>query len=782
MSFLGVRNGISVAVQAAVSFATGKLYPSMSLNFAGMSELPSTVTFSRGTAATMYGSDGLLTQAPQNLLTYSEQFDNVAWVKNVVGDSVTANVVVAPDGTTTADKFTPSAVSGSHYLYQVATFPGQHNASVYAKAAGYNWIIIQTSAGYAWFNITAGTAGAVGNAVGVTASITASVNDWFRCSITGASTASGQTAIWAVNGNAVTTMTGDGTSGVYVWGSQLAAVTWQTTPGTYNPTTSAAYYGPRFDYDPASYVYQNLLTYSEQFDNAAWTKSSATVTANAAVSPDGTLTADTFTPTATAALLYQGITKAAIATTFTASFYAKANGLTSLRAYVYGNTNANRGDATFDLSAGTVGAITSVGTFTATSAAITSVGSGWYRCVITTTSDNTTQVSLALRFDGTANSVSGFYIWGAQLNAGSTALPYYATTSAAYTQCTPRGLLIEEARTNLTIYSQDLTNAAWVAINGTTGTSTINGPDGVTKLGLWTAAAAGNRAQQVPTILAATTYTMSVYLANSSTGYGGLSAGGAATAGAIFNLTGSGAVVSTAGASVTAAISPVGNGIYRCSLTFPSTAAGSCNAGFGVSDGSTYATGIYPSSTSGTIQGSFAQFEPGSFATSYIPTVAATVTRNADNASMTGTNFSSWFNATQGTTVVQADTFRPSDLVVSNAVSFGDGTSANVHRVFSYFGNIGGGTNTSGTTVADLQPITYTLNSPFKFAYAYATNDFAAVGNGGTPATDALGALPTGLTTLGIGNWQSVFWCGHIRSLAYYPVRLPNTTLQALTT
>ena len=80
--------------------------PSLLLDFANSKVLDPRITFTRTTTATYY--DGVTTAvAEQNLLTYSQEFDNAAWSKT--SGSVTANADNAPDGTSTADLFTPSA-------------------------------------------------------------------------------------------------------------------------------------------------------------------------------------------------------------------------------------------------------------------------------------------------------------------------------------------------------------------------------------------------------------------------------------------------------------------------------------------------------------------------------------------------------------------------------------------------------------------------------------------------------------------------------------------------
>ena len=72
------------------------------MDFAATTTLDPRVTFSRTTNATLTNSAGLVAHAPHNLLTYSEQFDNAAWVK-VSTATITANAVISPDSSVTAD-------------------------------------------------------------------------------------------------------------------------------------------------------------------------------------------------------------------------------------------------------------------------------------------------------------------------------------------------------------------------------------------------------------------------------------------------------------------------------------------------------------------------------------------------------------------------------------------------------------------------------------------------------------------------------------------------------
>lgn len=158
---------------------------------------------------------------------------------------------------------------------------------------------------------------------------------------------------------------------------------------------------PRFDHDPITgectgllieEERTNLLTYSDQFNDTVWVKSSLTISSNLAVSPDGTLTADKIienssTPN-TSHYAYQNwnITSG---TTYTFSVYAKAAERTQLRITFNAAGFPSNYNSFFDLSNGTV----LVGSGYAT---IISVGNGWYRCSMTSTAAVTGSTSAAI--------------------------------------------------------------------------------------------------------------------------------------------------------------------------------------------------------------------------------------------------------------------------------------------------------------------------------------------------------------------------------------------------
>ena len=164
----------------------------------------------------------------------------------------------------------------------------------------------------------------------------------------------------------------------------------------------------------------NSVLYSEQFDNAYWTKTNITVTANATTAPDGTFTADKLTITTTFGVHQINRLSVVASSQCAMSIYAKADGVNTLT--ILDGTGNN--GSVFNLSTVTV---TNIGTGVGT---MVSVGDGWYRCItiVTTTGFRLyCPNSSSSAGDGT----SGIYIWGAQLEQGSNATSYIPTTTIA---------------------------------------------------------------------------------------------------------------------------------------------------------------------------------------------------------------------------------------------------------------------------------------------------------------------------------------------------------------
>jgi hypothetical protein len=179
------------------------------------------------------------------------------------------------------------------------------------------------------------------------------------------------------------------------------------------------------------------------------------------------------------------------------------------------------------------------------------------------------------------------------------------------------------------------------------------------------------------------------------------------------------------------------------------------------------------------------QIEAGSFPTSYIPTQGSTRTRARDTASITGKNFSGWYRQDEGTVFADFNGTNITSGQFPRIFEFDNGTSSNLIRVQQYAANAVRAsvvTATVGQFAADNGSVAVGVRG--KTAFGSALNDAALVTNGASPTTDATYLVPIGLTQLGIGGppgSSSNVFNSTIRRLTYWPVRLPNAQLQALT-
>jgi hypothetical protein len=384
-----------------------------------------------------YDATGKLVYGPNNLFLQSQTFDNASWVGS--NRTVTANTTVAPDGTTTADTLAGTGAGGA-LLRQDVAVSGVNSvvASFYVKANTATTCTISdvNFGGLGVFNLSTGAV-----ISGSGASISSAGNGWYRCAIAYAPSAG--FARVAVNpGSSFNLNT---TTSIYLWGAQLEAVTYQTTPSTYYPTTTAAYYGPRLVYDPVTLASQGILpeeartnscTQSQDL-STTWTLGGSTVTANNTTSPDGTVNADKLVEDSSAAAehrcfnTFTGVS----GTTYTYSVYAKADtrGGINIRMQATGTPI----DIYYDVS---TGAVTST---TAGTGSIQSVGNGWYRCIATGASDLSGSVRITINLLQTAggttriysgDGTSGLFLWQAQVEAGTGASSPIPTTTAAVTR------------------------------------------------------------------------------------------------------------------------------------------------------------------------------------------------------------------------------------------------------------------------------------------------------------------------------------------------------------
>ena len=167
-----------------------------------------------------------------NQYTMSEEFNNTAhWTAD--GSTITANSTADPNGDITADALIENAGSGRKQVYQLNNYVigTQYTISVFAKTNG-RFLQLNTSINlggtttFANFNLTTGTLGTVG-AGADNATIEDYGNGWFRCSLTSTSlntttTAHGITLIENDTDARAYAYSGDGTSGIFVWGAMLS--------------------------------------------------------------------------------------------------------------------------------------------------------------------------------------------------------------------------------------------------------------------------------------------------------------------------------------------------------------------------------------------------------------------------------------------------------------------------------------------------------------------------------------------------------------------------------
>ena len=166
----------------------------------------------------------------------------------------------------------------------------------------------------------------------------------------------------------------------------------------------------------------NLQIRSEEFDNAAWTKTFITVTANDTISPDGTESADKLQRTNTAAsYIYDAITIGFGAKTYTNSIFVKKGEGSFLAIRVRGSSAWV--DLRFNFLTKQIISYTATGIFTAISSKVEEFDNGWFRIYFTYTTDgyNVLTHSYSPRFtqgdidDTDVNNNANCYIWGSQV-------------------------------------------------------------------------------------------------------------------------------------------------------------------------------------------------------------------------------------------------------------------------------------------------------------------------------------------------------------------------------
>jgi hypothetical protein len=339
------------------------------------------------------------------------------------------------------------------------------------------------------------------------------------------------------------------------------------------------------------------------------------------------------------------------------------------------------------------------------------------------------------------------------------------------------GLLPEEQKANLTLWSEEFDNAAWVKARASITPNATASPRGtITADKLVEDNTANNThvAVQVFTF-AATTYTLSIFANAAERSWVRLFAfDGVTNFGCYFNL--SAGTVGTAVAS-TGFIRPLADGWFRCAMTFTAAAGtGTYAARLATGDGADVYTG---NGTSGLFVWG-AQLETGGL-TSYIPTGASSVVRSADVATITGTNFSSWYRQDGGSMLASASVLSPAAFT-GRVYSINDNTLNNRIEVFRQadfqpaYRVISGGADQAQLGLGAI----WNTSGIVGTAAAYSANDFAVSANSSNVQTDSSGSIPT-VNQINIGSLPGTSYLnGPIARLDYWPRRLPNSVLQEM--
>jgi len=360
---------------------------------------------------------------------------------------------------------------------------------------------------------------------------------------------------------------------------------------------------------------------------------------------------------------------------------------------------------------------------------------------------------------------------------GSDGLIKTATTNEARFDHNPTtgeslGLLVEEARTNLSLYSEDFSNAYWTPLDCTITPNESTAPDGTLTADLWTnTSSPGVINNSITKDAIARTYTASLWVKGTTTQFTvTLDNGTTGIRGRVqFNLSTNnpiGTPFNEGFTSTSGTLTPYLNGWVRLTLTTTT------------STGTTIRLRPFFSTNGATVRIWGAQVEEGAFATSYIPTTTATVTRAADVASITGSNFS-FYNQTEGT--LFASYAERAFSVAHQIATVSNGTTSerislaiNTSNVLDV-GVISGGTDTFAGNTPTLTAQQYQIG------FGYKADNSGVSANGSAITVDSAVILPT-VSQLDIGaRGSSQILNSTIKRLTYWPTRLADTILQRIT-
>ena len=354
------------------------------------------------------------------------------------------------------------------------------------------------------------------------------------------------------------------------------------------------------------------------------------------------------------------------------------------------------------------------------------------------------------------------------------------------TDGTYRGLLVEPGATNLALRSQEFDNASWAKSDITVTANSIASPDGTTTADTITEGTAGTAVvTQAVTVTSGATVSASVFVKVGTVNdfiriiiTGSVFGNNIATWFRFSTGALSGTASAGTGTGATASVLALPNGWYRITLSGAITG----ETGYNLSINSASASGSGTRVNNSVYYLWQADLVASPVATSYIVTSGSTVARSADVVSLTGA--SSLVGQAQGTVYVEGESPNYTTATVRRLLTISDGTTnnriaissrASQNRLYSALGVVGGVTDVN---IAQSSGAT----SIVKIGIGYAVNNYSFVVNGTVIGTDTSAGVPA-CNRVDIGNeLGGTQYIGWIRSVALFPTRLSDATIQTLTT
>jgi len=557
---------------------------------------------------------------------------------------------------------------------------------------------------------------------------------------------------------------GSGIAPVASWNAATDSITQLTALVTPSRASSAMMFDST---GKLTYAPNNLLTYSNTFSNAAWTKQNVTLTnANAVSDPVGGTDATTVTATAGggAAQLYFTFSATTAPNVIQAIWIKRRTGSGAITLVINGSSKSLAVNGSWQFLSGSGAPGTGPYFFQLTFAT-----SGDAVDIYAASNSAVTYETTPRTGDQVITTAAAYY--GPRVD-------YDPNTLAV------KGLLIEEARTNYATYSNNMAGGTLTASGGAIAGGVADLSGGTT--GITFTATAGNATHHAiktggNSLTAGTKYTATFWLKQGNAAYTVFGEIGD-TPYVWGSIKWSDLSVQTNGQDGAIVSTPIafGGGIYQVSITYTRTITGASILGFGPNTVSAATIGnaanIFNAAGTETAICVAWQIEAGAFSTSFIPTAAASVTRAPDVVQFTGAALAA-ASGSAATLISEWDAINAS-LVVSAPTQFGTTGGYSLLRINNATTLLSMSTagNSASLTVASG---TWTAN--FRVGLAYNSSGFTLAANGASASSAAAFTSPS---TVYVGNLNGVAnYSGnhHLRSFAIYNQRLPDATLKAKT-